>query len=412
MVINQYCFLVVGEKCDVLIVGAGVIGLSVGIALLESNPALSVVIVEKESQVGIHASGRNSSVLHAGFYYSPDSLKAKFCRDGNYELKKLCYEGGIPVQVCGKVVVTQNEEEEAQLDTLFSRGVANGVDLEIHERKHLDKYEPLAVTHSRFLWSPNTAISDSSLVINLMLKKFHLMGGKLEFKNEVNLQTRGNQISIKNSPFRFQHLVNAAGAQSDKIGKELGVSSDYAMIPFMGVYRATESSNLPLRTLVYPIPHPTNPFLGVHFTLTLEGKVKIGPTAIPIFGREQYSLFEGWSLFDFFQALKGTLSLISGKSHDFSAIVRSEWPKLLQNEIVNQAARLVPDAKKVRAWIRKPPGIRAQLVHLPTGKLEQDFVVRQHLNSTHILNAVSPGWTSSLPFGRYVAEKFVIPYIN
>jgi L-2-hydroxyglutarate oxidase LhgO len=309
-------------------------------------------------------------------------------------------------------VVTQDEEEELRLDTLFARGIANGVDLEIHERGDLDKYEPLAVTHSRFLWSPNTAISDSNLVIDFMLKKFKSMGGKLEFLNEVSLRARGDEVSIKGSRLRFEHLVNAAGAQSDKIGKDLGVSSDYAMIPFMGLYRATESSNLPLRTLVYPVPHAINPFLGVHFTLTLEGKVKIGPTAIPIFGREQYSFLKGWSRFDISQALKGTLSLITGNSHDFSAMVRSEWLKLLQREIVDQSARLVPDARKVNAWTRKPPGIRAQLVHLQTGKLEQDFVVRQHLNSTHILNAVSPGWTSSLPFGRYVAQEFVIPSLN
>jgi L-2-hydroxyglutarate oxidase LhgO len=403
---------VAAENCDVLIVGAGVIGLSVGIALLESNPSLKVSVAEKESHVGVHASGRNSGVLHAGFYYSPDSLKARFCRDGNFELKQLCKEGGIPVRTCGKVVVTQNEDEEARLDLLFSRGIANGVELEIHESESMTKYEPLAKTHRRFLWSPNTAISDSGLVISYMLKKFQKMGGKVLLSKKLKLFSRSGEVSLNEIDIEFKHLVNAAGAQSDRLSKSLGISDDYSMIPFMGVYRATKLSNLPLRTLVYPVPHPINPFLGVHFTLTLDQKVKIGPTAIPILGREQYSLTKGWSLFDISQAIKGTRSLIHGEAHDFSTMVKSEWPKLIQREIVKQAAELVPEALNVKEWKRKPPGIRAQLVHLPTGRLEQDFVMRNYQNSTHVLNAVSPGWTSSIPFGRYVATDFVIPFLN
>jgi L-2-hydroxyglutarate oxidase LhgO len=177
------------------------------------------------------------------------------------------------------------------------------------------------------------------------------------------------------------------------------------MLPFMGVYRATEVKNLPLRRLVYPVPHPINPFLGVHFTLTVDNKVKIGPTAIPIAGREQYTLFEGWSGTDIAQAIRGIISLIRGDAHDFGAILKSEIPKFLESTLVDESTKLVPNASSVSAWHKKPPGIRAQLVHLPTGRLEQDFVVTSHLNSTHILNAVSPGWTSAIPFGAHVASQ-------
>jgi L-2-hydroxyglutarate oxidase LhgO len=179
------------------------------------------------------------------------------------------------------------------------------------------------------------------------------------------------------------------------------------MLPFMGVYRATNIESLPLRRLVYPVPHPINPFLGVHFTLTIDGKVKIGPTAIPIAGREQYSLKEGWSASDIWQAMKGMVSLIRGEAHDFGAILKSELPKFLESTLVKESTELVPTSSLVKNWQKKPPGIRAQLVHLPTGKLEQDFVVRNQANSTHILNAVSPGWTSAIPFGQYVASNFV-----
>lgn len=400
------------EKCDVLVLGAGVVGLSVGTALLESKPNLHVIVVDKEASLGLHASGRNSGVLHAGFYYSPDSLKAKFCREGNFELKKLCRENDIPVQEYGKVVVTQNEEEENRLDTLFERGLANGVTLEVYEASRLKEYEPLARTFRRFMWSPNTAISDSQAVVRAMAAKFQKLGGRLELSSDLDLVERGGEIIDQNEKWDFNFLVNCAGAQSDRIATKLGLEHEYAMVPFMGIYRTVYNNKIPLRTLVYPVPHKINPFLGVHFTLTIDGKVKIGPTAIPILGREQYSLLRGWSAQDMKEAIKGTIALIRGKTHDFSNIVIQEMPKLLQKRLISEASKLVPSALEVKGWSRKPPGIRAQLVHTPTGRLEQDFVIKTHLNSVHVLNAVSPGWTSSIPFGRYVSSEKVLPSLK
>jgi L-2-hydroxyglutarate oxidase LhgO len=376
-------------KWDVTIIGAGVIGLSIGNALLESNPSLRILVVEKESNLGFHASGRNSGVIHAGFYYSPDSLKAKFCRDGNRELRKLCVRNNIPILETGKVVVTQNEEEELRLETLFDRGLENGVELEMHEAESLSSFEPQARTLNRFLWSPTTAVSNPHAVLISMAQEFTENDG---------------EIGINKSDFEARFYVNASGAQSDRISRAVGVGMEYAMLPFMGVYRATPNNLFGLKTLVYPVPHPINPFLGVHFTLTTDGKVKIGPTAIPISGREQYSFATGWSLSDLYQAFKGAKSLVLGDSHDVLNIVRSEWPKIIEKEIVKQASQLVPNASNLKNWQKKPPGIRSQLVHLPSGRLEQDFKVIKKLNSLHVLNAVSPGWTSSIPFGRYVAD--------
>ncbi len=395
------------KKCDVLIIGAGVVGLSTGIALLQSRPSLKVLIADKEKEIAMHASGRNSGVIHAGFYYSPDSLKAKFCRDGNFELRKLAKKYGIPVKDVGKVVVTRNENEDSRLNTLFERGIANGVELEIHPEEKLKEFEPLAITHNRFIWSPNTGISDSISIVKAMRDEFLSLGGEIYFDSKVNLAESNGEILDSSGQFTFKHVVNAAGAQADRISRSVGVGTEYAMLPFIGVYRATSEKNLPLQRLVYPVPHPINPFLGVHFTLTIDGKVKIGPTAIPIAGREQYSFTEGWSGSDIAQALKGMRSLITGDSHDFGAILKSEWPKLIQKMLVKESTKLVPSASAIKGWHRKPPGIRAQLVHLPTGKLEQDFIVTTKDNATHVLNAVSPGWTSALPFGRFVNEFIV-----
>ena len=393
------------NKCDVLIIGAGVVGLSTGLALLQSRPSLKVIIADKEKDIGLHASGRNSGVIHAGFYYSSDSLKAKFCRDGNFELRKLAKKHGIPIKDVGKVVVARNEDEDSRLDTLFERGIANGVELEIHPKEKLKDFEPLAVTHNRFMWSPNTGISDSIAIVKAMRDDFLSLSGAIHFGSTVKLTESNGEILDSSNQFTFKHLVNAAGAQADRISRSVGVGTDYAMLPFMGVYRATSDKNLPLQRLVYPVPHPINPFLGVHLTITIDRKVKIGPTAIPIAGREQYSFTEGWSGSDIAQAFKGMKSLITGNTHDFGAILKSEWPKVIQKLLVKESTELVPRAIEVRDWHRKPPGIRAQLVHLPTGRLEQDFIVTSQANTTHVLNAVSPGWTSALPFGRWIADQ-------
>jgi len=262
------------------------------------------------------------------------------------------------------------------------------------------------------MWSPNTGISDSISIVKAMRDEFISLGGEIHFESKVKLTESNGEVYDSSKKFSFKHVVNAAGAQADRISRSVGVGSEYAMLPFMGVYRATSEKNLPLQRLVYPVPHPINPFLGVHFTLTIDGKVKIGPTAIPIAVREQYSLTEGWSGSDIAQAIKGMKSLIAGQSHDFGAILKSELPKIIQKLLVRESTELVPSAIEVKDWHRKPPGIRAQLVHLPTGKLEQDFIVISKANSTHILNAVSPGWTSSLPFGRHIVEAYIYPEIR
>ena len=396
-----------GPKSDVLIIGAGIVGLSVGIALLQARPSLKILVIDKEDGPGQHASGRNSGVHHAGFYYSPDSLKAKFCREGNAELRSLCIENEIPVLECGKVVVARNAEEDARLDLLYSRGITNGVELELHDAANLEKHEPLARTHGRYLWSPKTAISDPRAVTTAMVKRFKSLGGRISYGSKVQISGSSGEVCVKG--FEAKYVINSAGAQSDRLARGLGMATEYAMVPFMGIYRSVEAKKLPLKRLVYPVPHPINPFLGVHFTLTLDGKVKIGPTAIPILGREQYSLASGWSLSDIGQALVATNALIRGGAHSFSDILKSELPKLKQSLLVKESATLVPNARQIRDWKKKPPGIRSQLVNIKSGRLEQDFIVENFHNSTHILNAVSPGWTSAIPFGRWVATEKVLP---
>ncbi|MSX66004.1 MAG: FAD-dependent oxidoreductase, partial [Actinobacteria bacterium] len=257
----------VKHNYDVVIAGAGIIGLAIARSLLMQESKLKVLIVEKESVLGAHASGRNSGVLHAGFYYSPDSLKAKFCRDGNAEIRKLAEKHAIPVRDVGKVVVARNAEELLRLEVLFKRGQENGVQLDFLGAEDLVNFEPLAKTHGAFLWSPTTGVSDPSKVINALANEVLAMGGEIRFG--ASLEVGENQrLSIDCEILTAKHFVNASGSQSDRIAHKFNLGLDYSMIPFMGVYRAVAADQLPLRSLVYPVPHPLNPFLGVHFTLT------------------------------------------------------------------------------------------------------------------------------------------------
>ena len=395
------------KQCDFLIIGSGIIGISVGIALLELRPGIKVSIYDKESKLGMHASGRNSGVIHAGFYYSPDSLKAKFCADGNKELKKFCKENNLPLRETGKVIVTSDPDEVERLESLYLRGLENKIELEFLDANKLTGIEPAAVTHGKFLWSPTTAVADPSSVIESLASKFKLLGGEIITGNKILLRDVDGVIQAFKDEMVIpaEHIINAAGAQASQIAKNVGVGTEFACLPFKGVYRVSKRISSSPKTLIYPVPHPINPFLGVHITLTTDGDIKIGPTAIPLFGREQYSATSHVEFDEIRDSLISMFSMIKGREYDLGEILRLETPKSFTKYLIKDIARLVPGIKAVKQWHKTNPGIRAQLVNLEFGKLEQDFIVRNFLNSTHILNAVSPGWTSALPFGRWIAES-------
>ena len=393
------------EKVDVVVIGAGVVGLSVAKSLLSAKKGISVTILEKESDLGFHASGRNSGVIHAGFYYSPDSLKARFCVEGNQAIKQMCKEYNIPLKEVGKVVVTTTDEDEIRLEKLFERGLENGVLLELLESKYLKNFEPLAKTRDRFIWSPTTAVSDPKQLIDCLANDVIKLGGSLKFQQNVEIDPASHHVKSNDVIYTPRHIINAAGSQADRIAKMFDFGLGLVMIPFMGIYRSTNKTTLPLQRLVYPVPNPLNPFLGVHLTVSVHDQVKIGPTAIPMLNREQYSLLEKWSMQDIRETLVGAFSMLKGNAHDFPEIVRSEFPKLLESRLVSGASKLVPDVKGVMQWKKMKPGIRSQLVELKTGKLVNDFLVEGDARTTHILNVVSPGWTAAIPFGRYVSER-------
>ena len=209
-------------KVKILIVGAGVIGLSVAQALLERHSNITVYVVDKEDSVGMHASGRNSGVIHAGFYYSPDSLKAKFCLEGNASLKLLCKQYRIPIKEIGKVVVARTTTEVSHLESLFQRGIANGVELSLLPASELMKYEPLARTLDSFIWSPTTAVSNPQLVLAALLDSVKSLGANVLLGTTLKYNQDSTLVSINGEEIRFKHIVNTAGSQADRIAHDFG----------------------------------------------------------------------------------------------------------------------------------------------------------------------------------------------
>ena len=395
-------------KCEVLIIGGGAIGLSIGIAIQESRSHARVVIIEKEEEICLHASGRNSGVIHAGFYYSSESLKSKFCRLGNLELKKFCHDKDLQIRECGKVVVAKNAGDVKLLENLAERAQVNGVDVELLDAEDLATYEPMARTHEKFLWSPTTAIADPHEVAQALKRRFLAGGGQLlcgehlvEFRGDLAIFSSGNSVS-------FNVCVNSAGAGALSIAKKCGVGKEFGLLPVLGGYISTSASKIPLKRMVYAAPHPLSPFLGIHFTPTLNGMVKIGPTAMPVFGREQYSISDGFTSEEARQSLRALSNYVFGDPINAIKTLANQISQANLQRMVLAASELIPTTPNSKAWRRGKAGIRSQLVDFNKKVFVQDFIVSESPGVIHILNAVSPGWTSALPFGRYIVEEFIM----
>ena len=389
---------------DFLVVGGGVVGLSIARELKRRFNDSKIALVEKERECGLHASGRNSGVIHAGFYYTADSLKAKFTRDGNRLLLKYCDEKNIPVNKCGKLVVAKDETELPQLDELLRRGKANGVVLEAITARDAGKIEPRVKTFERAIFSPATSTADPVQVLQSM-KKDALKEGISIHQNAAYIGRKNRHIKTLAGDFAAGYVVNAAGLYADRVARDFDFSEDYRILPFKGIYLYSDEPAGALRTNIYPVPDLRNPFLGVHFTLLVDGRAKIGPTAIPAFWREQYKGLTNFRLGEFAEIIFRDLGLLFFSGFDFKRLAVEETLKYCRARLVNLASALLENVKleNFRHWGK--PGIRAQLLNIKTRKLEMDFVIQGDGKSLHVLNAVSPAWTCALPFAQYVCDK-------
>lgn len=392
------------KSADFLVLGSGIVGLTIAGELAARYHGAKVVVLEKEASLGAHASGRNSGVLHAGFYYTADSMKARFTKQGNLALKDFCEARGLKINKCGKLVVARDEKEHQVLDTLLARAEQNEVELWRISKTEAREIEPRVKTFENALWSPTTASVDPMEVMGAMADEARDKG--VEILLGMKYQGRKNGTVLTNDgAYEARYVVNAAGLYADRIAKDFGFAKDYYLLPFKGLYLYSDEAPGGLTTNIYPVPNLANPFLGVHFTVGVGGRIKIGPTAIPAFWREQYGWADNFSSSELLETIIRQAGLFMTAGFDFRRLASEEIRKYFRPNLVQQAGELAEGVRvsDYRTWGR--PGIRAQLVNQRTKTLEMDFITEGDDRSMHVLNAVSPAFTCSLPFAKHVVDK-------
>ncbi len=395
------------KQADYVIIGAGIIGLAIARELKKRFPKKSVIIVEKEPGLAAHGSGRNSGVLHAGFYYSADSLKAKFCKEGCAEWKDYVTRHKLKLNPCQKVVVATNEAEWHGVHELKRRGDANGVDVHIVNEHELAKIDPNAKTYKEALFSPTTATVDPVEICQHLAGRLREQGVEILLNHPYEKKLGSRSIQAGGVQIDAGKIFNCAGLYADRIARDFGFCKDYTIIPFKGIHVLASRPPVPsVRTLIYPVPNLKNPFLGVHFNITVDGHIKIGPTAIPAFWRENYKGLSRFKLDELLAIATWELKLFATDAFGFRNLAFQEIRKYSRRHLLNLVRPMVKelDDAAFTTWAR--PGIRAQLLHKKTLQLLQDFVVEGDEDSVHVLNAVSPAFTCSLPFGRHVIDKY------
>ena len=391
-------------NADFVVIGGGVIGIAIARELKSRHGDCSVLVLEKEAEVGRHASGRNSGVLHAGFYYTADSLKARFCRDGSLAMRQFCAERGLPINACGKLVVARDAGELERLDELRRRADVNGVEVEMVSADVAREIEPRARTCERALFSPTTATVDPGVVMAALRADCEAAG--VLIRTGVAYRGRKDDVIITDAgPVGAGVVVNAAGLYADRIARDFGFSQNYRILPFKGLYLYSSEPAYTFRTNIYPVPDLQNPFLGVHVTVTVGGKAKLGPTAIPCFWREHYGGLGNFHADEFLEVVGMEAKLFLRAGFDFRGLAARELRKYRRATLVSQASELAEgiDSRNFRQWGR--PGIRAQLLNLKARTLVMDFLIEGDGKSLHVLNAVSPAFTCAIPFAAHVCDQ-------
>ena len=390
---------------DVIIIGGGIVGLATAYKLLEQKPELKLRILEKEKSIGLHQSGHNSGVIHSGIYYKPGSVKAKNCRRGVEELLLFCDKFNVQYDLCGKVIVAVNLEEVNRLDALYKRGLENGIsNIRIVDSQELKDLEPHA-TGIKAIHVPSTGIINYTSVVDELGKQIIKRGGEIKTKATVKGFVRKAGECIVNTQmcdYPTELVINCAGLYSDKIAQLAGENSSISIIPFRGEYYVLkpESRHL-VNSLIYPVPDPRLPFLGVHFTRRIDGSVEAGPNAVLATAREGYrrrdfSFQETWELLTNPGVWKiGRNYWKTGMGEYTRSLFKPLFVKALQYLVpAIQGSDLVPGGS----------GVRAQAMD-ETGKLLDDFCIVQSERFIHVLNAPSPAATASFAIGSTIADQ-------
>jgi len=391
------------QQTDIIIVGGGILGLATAYQFSREYPRFNITVIEKESRLALHQTGHNSGVLHTGIYYKPGSLKAVNCREGKSRMEDFCRKEGIKFEICGKVIVAVTENELPVLEMIYQRGRNNGVNCEMISIEKLRELEP-HVSGIKAIHVPEAGIIDFMQVCEKLAEYVsEVEGNSIVFSEKVigvRQIERRVIVQTHQSEYEGKLLVNCAGLYSDKI-TSMTQTPDAKIIPFRGEYFLVRPEKHYLcRNLIYPVPDPEFPFLGVHFTRMINGTLECGPNAVLAFAREGYTKSK-INLLELAEVLtyKGFLKLAL-KYWDAGA--EEMWRSFSKAAFVRALQRLIPEIQ-VNDLESAPAGIRAQAV-MPNGKLIDDFLIQQNGDIINVCNAPSPAATSSLNIGKYIVE--------
>ena len=394
---------------DYVVLGGGIVGVSTALSLITKHPDKRILLIEKERSFAQHQTGHNSGVIHAGVYYEPGSLKAKFCREGLKETINFCSLHQIPYQQCGKLLVATNDIELKRMKELYERCKSNDIEVEILNKKTLNEIEP-NISGIGALLVKSTGIVNYKLITEKMSQQFESLGGRFLLNTKIiNLKEDEDKIQIitSNEIFSSRYLVCCAGLMADRIAKLLKIKINFQIVPFRGEYfKLPEKHNNLVKHLIYPIPDPSLPFLGVHLTKMIDGSITVGPNAVLGFKREGYSQFN-FSLKDSFQLLtfKGFHKVLM---KNFKSGLYEMKNSIFKKGYLKEVQKYSP-LIKLNDLQSYPAGIRAQAV-LDDGTLVHDFLFAESRRSIHVCNAPSPAATSAIPIGKYITDKATQAY--
>lgn len=384
----------------VVIIGGGIVGLATAYTLLQQHPNWHITVLEKETAVAQHQSGRNSGVLHSGIYYQPNSLKAQNCRRGKALMEQFCQQESIPYLLCGKVIVATREDERAFLQTLLQRGQANGVQCRLIGQAELAEIEP-HVKGLEAIHVPEAGIADYKAVCQRLADRIREQGAQIYFGEQVQaIAERADSVTIltNKTTHQAEQLIVCAGLYADKLAQE----DTLQIVPFRGEYYDLNPNAQHLcNSLIYPVPDPQFPFLGVHFTRTIAGGVECGPNAVLALAREGYN----WQTINWRELAE------SVRYAGFQQLAQQHWRMGLgemwrsvsKQAFVTALQRLIP-AIQADDLVTAPAGVRAQLLN-PQGELVYDFTLRQTARTLHLLNAPSPAATASFSIAHMLITQ-------
>ncbi len=392
---------------DVAIIGGGIVGLATAYQLTRELPGKRVVVLEKEAELAMHQTGHNSGVLHSGIYYKPGSLKAINCREGKKLMEEFCAAQGIAYEICGKVIVALDESELPAMERIYERGVANGVKCEVIGKERLNELEP----HSagiKAIHVPEAGIVNYKQVCQRLAERVRERDGLVVTSARATKMDRSNNgkvvVTTAAAEFEVSQVVNCAGLHCDRVTAMSGQTPDAKIIPFRGeYYELTREAEHLCKNLIYPVPDPNFPFLGVHFTRMIVGGVECGPNAVLAFAREGYRKTD-FNLADMAETL-GYSGFRKLAAKYWKTGLGEIWRSVSKAAFVKALQRLVPEIRAEHLH-PAPAGIRAQAV-LPDGSMVDDFLIQESERVINVNNAPSPAATASLNIGKTIVERLI-----